>query len=882
MKRWLKHIRSRLRLSVDLSEEMRQHLEEKIEALIADGMSREEAIHAARRAFGNATLIEQRSREVWMWPLIESIWADIKFALRQLRKSPGFAAAVVLTLALGIGANLTVFLILYGVILRPLPFPNPQQLVRINRFYPVLHDTTVPAYSGTKALFMMRANRTLESAAAYDYVPSHVNLMQGSGAVPLDELRVTSSFFHVFQMEPRIGHGFRPQDMSPHAPGVVVLSNATWRQRFGADPNIVGQAITLGNQQYTVIGVADEKFHLDAKVDVWIPLQIAESPKDQANDYNFVARLKPGVTRAQAEDDLKRVLLEFKNTYPDLWSRYESVRVLDLHDSLVGQARPALEMLMGAVGLVLLIVAANILSLLLTRAIARRHEMGLRVALGASGWRILRQLLVENAALCILGGTAGILLAQFATPALMHLSPLKLPDFATLRMSASALRFAAALTIGCALLFSLIPALESRRTHLSESLRMNSSRVAGRHNLAQKSLVVGEVAMSLMLLVAAALLLTSFWKLIHTPPGFTAANVITFKTAFSRQQMATSSAMGLRLDQLTARLEAQPGVAAAAAVGSLPTQVTPDLPFEIMGRPAGRQDASGNGKYMPITAHYFDALRIPILEGRAFRIADTHGSEPVVVVNRQIARTYFKQENPIGQHILIGKVMGPDFADDIREIVGVVGDTKQDGLDQPAPEILYLPAAQIPDYLTQSNFRGTSWVVRMKSGQINILPAARRIFLDNAHAPLFSVEPMQDVTQASVAQQRFMMLLLSIFGLTSLVLGGAGLYGVMSYTVARQTKEIGVRMALGAQRGDILLMVLREAGMLVGVGMILGIAASLAVAQMLRSLLFEVGPRNPLTIVAMCAVLLLTGLLAAWWPACRAASVDPMVALRAE
>ena len=882
MKRWLKHIRSRLRLSVDLSEEMRQHLEEKIEALIADGMSREEAIHAARRAFGNATLIEQRSREVWMWPLIESIWADIKFALRQLRKSPGFAAAVVLTLALGIGANLTVFLILYGVILRPLPFPNPQQLVRINRFYPVLHDTTVPAYSGTKALFMMRANRTLESAAAYDYVPSHVNLMQGSGAVPLDELRVTSSFFHVFQMEPRIGHGFRPQDMSPHAPGVVVLSNATWRQRFGADPNIVGQAITLGNQQYTVIGVADEKFHLDAKVDVWIPLQIAESPKDQANDYNFVARLKPGVTRAQAEDDLKRVLLEFKNTYPDLWSRYESVRVLDLHDSLVGQARPALEMLMGAVGLVLLIVAANILSLLLTRAIARRHEMGLRVALGASGWRILRQLLVENAALCILGGTAGILLAQFATPALMHLSPLKLPDFATLRMSASALRFAAALTIGCALLFSLIPALESRRTHLSESLRMNSSRVAGRHNLAQKSLVVGEVAMSLMLLVAAALLLTSFWKLIHTPPGFTAANVITFKTAFSRQQMATSSAMGLRLDQLTARLEAQPGVAAAAAVGSLPTQVTPDLPFEIMGRPAGRQDASGNGKYMPITAHYFDALRIPILEGRAFRIADTHGSEPVVVVNRQIARTYFKQENPIGQHILIGKVMGPDFADDIREIVGVVGDTKQDGLDQPAPEILYLPAAQIPDYLTQSNFRGTSWVVRMKSGQINILPAARRIFLDNAHAPLFSVEPMQDVTQASVAQQRFMMLLLSIFGLTSLVLGGAGLYGVMSYTVARQTKEIGVRMALGAQRGDILLMVLREAGMLVGVGMILGIAASLAVALMLRSLLFEVGPRNPLTIVAMCAVLLLTGLLAAWWPACRAASVDPMVALRAE
>ncbi len=882
MKQWLK-IRSRRRLSADLSEEMQQHLDEKIEALIAGGMPRDKAVHAARRAFGNPTLIEQRSREVWMWPLVESIWADIKFALRQLRKFPGFTLTTILTLALGIGANLTVFLILYGVILRPLSFPNPQQLVRINRFYPVLHDTLVPAYSGTKALFMMRASRTLDSAAAYDFIPSHVNLVQASGAVPVDDLRVTSGFFHVFQMEPRIGHGFRPQDMAPHAPGVVVLSYATWRQRFGADPNIVGRAIILGNQQYTVIGVADPKFRLDAKVDVWTPLQIAESPKDQANDYNFVARMMPGVTWVQAEDDLKRVLLEFKNTYPDLWSQYESVRVLDLHDSLVGQARPALEMLMGAVGLVLLIVSANILSLLLTRAIARRHEMSLRVALGASGWRILRQLLVENAVLCILGGIAGILLAQLATPALMHLSPLKLPDFTTLRISAPALRFAAALTIGCALLFSLVPAFESRRTHLSESLRMNSTQVVAGRNLAQKSLVVGEVAVSLMLLVAAALLLTSFWRLIHTPPGFSAENVITFKTAFTQQQMATSAGLGSRLDELTARLEAQPGVTSAAAVGSLPTQLTPDLPFEVIGRPAGRQDSSGNGKYMPITAHYFDTLRIPILEGRAFRISDTHGSEPVVIINRQIARTYFNQQNPIGEHILIGHVMGPEFADGIREIVGVVGDTKQGGLDQPADEIMYLPAAQIPDHLTQNNFLlGTSWVVRMKSRQISILPAARRIFLDNAHTPLFSVEPMQEVIRASVAQQRFMMLLLSIFGLTSLALGGAGLYGVMSYTVARQTKDIGVRMALGAQRGSIVRMVLRKAGTLVAIGMILGVAASLAAAQLLRSLLFEVGPRNPLTIAAMCALLLVTGLLAAWWPARRAASIDPMVALRAE
>jgi len=361
---------------------------------------------------------------------------DVLYAVRQLRKNLGFTAAAVLTLALGIGANLTVFLILYGVLLRPLPFPQPQQLVRINRFYPALNDTMVPAYSGTKALFLGRASRTLDSTAAYDYIPSHVNLLQGDQVVPLEALRATSGFFHVFQMEPRIGRGFSPADMVPNAPGVAVLSDATWRQQFAADPGILGRSISLGNKQYTVIGVANPAFRLDTKVDVWTPLQIVEGPKDQGNMYNFVGRLKPGVTRGQAQDDLSRVLLQLKSTYPELWDRNEFVRVLDLHDSFVGQVRPALETLMGAVALVLVIVAANILSLLLTRSIARRREMALRASLGATGWRILRQLLVENALLCLLGGLLGAVFAEFTTPMLMHLSPLPLPQFAILACTA--------------------------------------------------------------------------------------------------------------------------------------------------------------------------------------------------------------------------------------------------------------------------------------------------------------------------------------------------------------------------------------------------------------------------------------------------------------
>jgi predicted permease len=510
--------------------------------------------------------------------------------------------------------------------------------------------------------------------------------------------------------------------------------------------------------------------------------------------------------------------------------------------------------------------------------------MSLRAALGASGWRILRQLLVENAILCIAGGIAGIFLAESAAPALMHLSPIELPSFTSLDVGGVALAFAAALTFACALIFSLVPAYESRRTRLNESLRVNGTQIATGRNLAQRALVVSEVAVSLVLLVASALLLTSFWKLVHIPPGFETKNVLTFKNGFTSEQVATSAQFGLRLDELTARLEAIPGVESAAAVSDLPTQLVPDLPFDIPGRSPDRKDAAGDEKYIPITAHYFDALSIPVVAGRPFTLSEAHGSAPVVIVNRQFVRTYFKGENPIGQHIHIGAVMGPGFEDSVRQIVGVVGDVKQTGLDQAAPGILYLPAAQIPDKLTQmgNGLLGTSWVVRMKSAQIDVATPARRIFMDNAQAPLLSIEPLSEVIRASVAQQRFNMILLSSFGLISLILGAAGLYGVLSYTVARQTKEIGVRMAIGAQRGDILRMVLREAGLLVGLGLIVGVAASLAGAHLLQSLIFGVAPRDPTTLAAMCGLLLLTGLFAAWWPARRAASTEPMEALRME
>jgi predicted permease len=807
---------------------------------------------------------------------------DVPYAVRQLRKTPGFTFATVLTLALGIGANLTVFLLLYGVLLRPLPFPHPERVVRVERSY--ASGVAVPVYSGTVALFLRRTSHSFESAAVYDYIPSNVNLVQGGEAIPLKALRTTSDFFHVFAMEPAVGRDFNSGDMVQNAPGVAVISNAVWRERFASDPNILGKAITLGNRRYSIIGVARPEFRLDGRVDVWIPLPIVESPKDSGHEYNLVARLRPGISRTQAEADLKDGLLQLKNTYPDLWDRNESVRALDFHDSLVGDIRPALEILMGAVALVLVIVTANILSLLLTRSIARRREMSLRSALGASGWRILRQLLVENALLCLAGGVAGILLAQLAAPILMHLSPLELPAFSSMQIGAPALAFAAALTLGCALLFSLVPAFETRSTQLSQSLRVNTTQIAGGRHLAQKALVVSEVAVSLVLMVAAALLLTSFWKLVHTAPGFDPRNVITFKNAFSNEQAASSALLSQRLDELSGRLEAIPGVASAAAVSNLPTQLVADLSFDIIGRGKDRKDAGGDEKYVAITAHYFDALRVPMVSGRSFTQSDSHASAPVVIVNQQFVRTYFKGENPIGQHIHIGATMGPDFEDAVREIVGVSGDIKQTGLDQPTPGVMYLPAAQLPDRETQmfNGLLGMSWVVRTKSAQVDVATTARRIFMDNAHTPLLSVDPLDQVISASLAQQRFSMILLSAFGLISLVLGAAGLYGVLSFAVARQTKEIGVRMAVGAQRGDIIRMVLRDAGKLILLGLVIGMIGALAGAHLLQSMVFGIAPRDPLTLACMCGVLLLTGLFAAWWPARRAAATEPMQALRAE
>lgn len=865
-----------------LREEIQAHLAMQTEENIRAGMASAEARRRAVLKLGAVEAVREQYHTEEGLVFFENLLHDLQYALRLLQKSPGFSITAILILALGISANLVVFLIVYGVLLKPLPFPNPQQLVRIERSYS--GNIAVAAYSGTKALFFERMNQAFSSISAYDYIPSHANLVQGNSVVPISVLRVTSGFFRTFEMQPAMGRDFTVADMAPNTAGVVLLSDALWRLHFNSDPTIVGKGVTLGNRSYTVIGVAKPRFALDAKSDAWIPLPITESPQDRGNNYNVVGRMKPGVVEAAASSDLRRVLQEFRTVYPDLWDQAEGVETIDLHDSFTGDLRLALRILMGAVGLVLLIVTANILSLLLTRAISRRRELGVRVALGASGWRVLRQLLAENALLCAAGGVTGIIVATFGAPVLMRMSPIELPQFASVRMEGTTIALAEALTFACCVIFSIVPMLETRNTRLHESLQLNSTRIAAGRHMAQRALVVSEVAVSLVLLVGAILLLTTFWKLVHTSPGFATSNILTFKNSFTDQQAATSAVFGQHLNELKAQINAVPGVISVGAAITLPTQLCPDLPFDIVGRASNRKDSSGDEKYLPVTAGFFETLQIPVVEGRSFTDADTHGSAPALIVNQKFARTYFPDESPIGQHILIGKFMGSGFEDPVREIVGIVGNVRQDGLDQTTPGIMYLPAAQIPDLETRlvNGLVGESWVVRTPTGGAGVLPAVRRIFMDNVHAPLLSVEPMSQVLGNSVAAQRFNMFLLCGFGLISLFLGAAGLYGVMSYTVARQTREIGVRMALGAERSDIALMVLQDASLLLGLGLAMGIVTALAGARILSSLLFGVKPHDPLTVVAASGVLLATGIFSAWWPARRAARVEPMEALRIE
>jgi predicted permease len=693
-----------------------------------------------------------------------------------------------------------------------------------------------------------------------------------------------------------MGRAFTAEEDRPGGPRVAVLGHAVWTARLGSDPTLIGRTITLNGEPYTVVGILSARFRSDPPADMFIPLQADPNSTNQGHFLSVAARLNQGVTIERARAELKLIGDQFRRANPRWMSNDEQVTVLRMQDVVVRDVRPALLILFGAVILVLLIACANVANLLLARSAARQKEIAVRTALGASRRQIVRQLLTESVLLSGIGGALGVLAGLWGVRALIALSPGDLPraeELSTAPVLASLLdwrllAFASAVSLATGLLFGLAPALQLSRPGLSGILKDAGTRGATNVRLtrARGLLVVAETALAVVLLIGAALLIRTFIGLRTVAPGIESHNVLTLQTSLAGQRYATTPEVERLTRRVVERLDSLPGVEAAALTVSLPVEGGPDLPFRIEGRAlAADAQFHGDEQWRFVSPQYFKALKIPLLRGRSFDERDAQSAPPVVLVNAAMAAKYWPSQDAVGQRITIGKGLGPEFEDPTREIVGVVGDVREEGLDRPAPPVMYVPAAQMPDALTRlgNSIVPMTWIVRSASAPTGLAGAIQReIQAADRQLAVARVRPLDQVLAQSIARQNFNMLLLTVFGAIALVLAAIGIYGLMSYSVEQRSHEIGIRMALGAARTDILTLVVGGGMRLAGAGVVTGIAAALGVTRVLSRLLFGVRSTDPATFAAVAVMLSTVAWLACYLPARRATRVDPIVALRYE
>jgi predicted permease len=869
----------------ELEEELRAYQEMAAEEKIRDGMSRTEALRAVRLDRGSLEISKEIVRAGGWESFVETCWQDLRYGLRVLRKSPGFTTIALLTLTLGLGINCAIFTVVNAVLLRPLPYPHSDCLVLVQRHFP---EITFPSTSTTKFLFWRNHSRAFESMTAYAFAfsGSGVNLTGTGGPEHLRSLRVSADFFRTLGVQPVLGRGFTEDEDRPGGPNAVVLSYALWQRRFGKDIGILGRGIRLGGELWTVVGVAPANFTFTT-ADVWTPLRAQPNPNDQTNVISVLGRLRPGISYAQANQDVRAVGEQLQRQYAGLMAPHETVNIRSYQDYVVGDVRPALLLLLGAVGFVLLIACANLANLLLSRSTARRKEMAVRLALGADRLRLTRQLLIESSLLAITGGGLGLAGASGFLPLLLRFSPQDLPRLGEVHIDWHVWTFAFAVAFATGIVFGLVPALQGPKAELRDALHESVGRAsAGRATARlQRLLVIGEVGISAILLVGAGLLIQTFWRLQHENPGFDARNVLTAQMTLDGQQFSKTAA-GARLeDKALTRLESLPGVQAAAAVSSLPFEPGVDMNFAIQENPSGG-DPSGSTEWRAITAHYLQVMRIPVLRGRNLTESDNASGTPVLLINQALAERFFPGQDPLGQHLVIGagaEAMG--LADRAREIVGIVGNTKEFGVARPAPPTLFVPAAQVQDGLTKlvNQAMPLVWVVRTIDDPGLLAKTVQQALqtVANQEAP-DNFRTMENVLSASIAQQWFEMLLLALFAGLALALGAVGLYGVLSYLVAQRTHEMGIRMALGASRREVLRLVVRNGLRMTFIGLGIGIVAALGLTRLLAGLLFGVKPTDPLTFGVVSALLCCVAFIACYIPARRATHVDPITALRYE
>jgi putative ABC transport system permease protein len=879
---WVRRFLTRRTSDPDLAEEIRQHLLEKTEALMSGGTAREEAEYAAKRGFGNVASIQERSREAWIWPIVENVWADTKFAVRQLRKNYIFTLSATLTLGLGIGATTAIFSLVNAVVMQPLPFPEPERLMWLSQQDHSLPGVMPEALSYPDYFDWRGQNHTFSGMASY--VSGTATLESGGEAQRLDVMTVSANFFRVLGTAPMLGEDFRPGS-EQSGERAVMLSRSLWRSAFGSATDIAGKTIRLGDRDYVVAGVMPKDFGFplgNPAPALWVSLgddADGKNPKTSQRGFDcleVIGRLKPGVTIKQAKADLSVIAANLARQYPDNNKPYTSALVEPELQHLTGDSKPALRVLFVAVTMVLFIACANVASLLLARGSRRAAEFALRASIGASRATIIRQLLVESLVLSLCGGSAGVALAFGLLRGMAAWAPLNLPRMENAAIDGTVLVFVVVVSVVTGLLFGALPAWRMSELEPSQALRDGSRAVAGGRGQqrVQSALVIVQTAIGLVLLVSSGLFIRSFVSILNVDPGFDPKHVLTARLGVSFDKLQHDQHVQFYND-LLARLSAFPGVESVSAGWPLPmSDGHATVSFSIEGRPVAKGDRPSEGIAVTMPG-YFKAMRIPLLSGRAFAERDGKAGSPVMMINRAFARKYFRGENPLGKRIEVAVGDGV-FDHPVREIVGVVGDIKSRALTTAAEPQYYLPYAQAvitnPYVIIRTN---------ADSKMLTVAVHAAIRAMDKS-VPLYEVSALEDYVTKSAAQPRFQMLLLTCFAGIALLLAAIGLYGLLSYMVTQRALEIGLRMALGAGRGDVLYMIVRRGLTLALIGLGAGLVIATLLTRVLAGMLYGVQASDPVTFAAMSGVLFLVSLAASSIPAYRAARMDPMDTLRGQ
>jgi predicted permease len=858
----------------ELDDEVGFHLEMTAAEYRRRGMTPEEAQRAARRDFGGVMQVKEAYRDQRSLPVVETVMQDARYGLRSLLHTPGFTLAALLTLALGIGANTAIFSVVDAVLLRPLPYPEPDRIVALMRRHP---GGEWNRHTGRRYMEFRDHLRGVDGVAAW-LGSSGVNLATGHNAEFVRMMRVSSQFFDVFGVQPAMGQAFTRDHDVTGGPAVAVLGDELWRRTFGGDPAVIGRSILLGDQALTVIGVMPASFVPPSRADVYVPLRPSTSGPGGGFNYHVVARLSPGVSIQQASAAASAIWESTRSAFPMEMIRDELPSAFaPLKDDLSSAVASPLLTMFGAVGLLLLIACANTANLLLARASGRGREIALRAALGAARGRIMRQLLTESVILSVVGAGLGILLAIWSVPALLALTPPGFTVNQNVSINGTVLAATMALAVVTGLLFGLGPALSLSRQSLVEAFKDDKTRGTGgrRSTRLRQALVITEMAVCMLLLIAAGLLIQTFIKMRAVDLGFNPEGVLTARMSLQGERYAQMADLNRFFTQGLERLQRLPGVQSAAVVSGVPVEFGLNLNVDILDGPEKLEDQLTDWRYASL--NYFDTMGIPIVAGRGFDDRDRAGAPPVAVVSESFARRFFKGTSAIGHHIRVFDTDGS------IEIVGIAKDVREQGLIDKLPTLMYVPVTQANrmGVAASHSYFQMSWVVRAAHPG----PALARQIREELRSldpkqPVALFRTMSEVKAAAMSLQTFQMTLLAIFAAIGLLLASAGLYGLISYSVMQRTREFGIRMALGATRGDILRSVIRSGAIVSIIGVVVGMGAAAFMTRALQTFVWGVSTLDPLTYGAVAIVLISVALLATLVPALRAVRLNPVAALR--